>query len=378
MMEWRDMETPALLLDKDIMLRNMARMREHMHKLGVAFRPHLKTCKSMDVARLCMHSSQGPATVSTLAEADYFAAHGVRDILYAVGMAPNKLGHVARLRAQGVALKVIVDSPDAARMLVDYGVRQGVDFEVLIEIDADGHRSGLVSGDPAILEVAEILGSPRTTLLGVMTHAGNAYACTSVDAIRALALQERDAVVSVARVLRAAGHACPVVSVGSTPTALLADNLDGVTEVRAGVYMFFDLVMAGLGVCQVQDVALSVLATVIGHQKAKGWIIVDAGWMALSRDRGTARHAVDQGYGLVCDLAGRPLDDLVVVDANQEHGILARRNGGTPPDLPLGAQVRILPNHACATAAAYAAYHVLEQGRPVALWQRCNGWGSGK
>lgn len=374
-MGWRDMETPALLLDKDKMLRNMARMREHMQALNVGFRPHLKTCKSVDVARLCMTTAQGPATVSTLAEADYFAAHGVKDLLYAVGMAPNKLVHVARLRAQGVELKVIVDSVEAARMLADYGAQHHVHFDALIEIDSDGHRSGLEPDDAAIFDVAAPLRSSHTSLLGVMTHAGNAYACKSVDAIKALARQERDAVVGVAHKLRAAGHACPVVSVGSTPTSLLADNLDGVTEVRAGVYMFFDLVMAGLGVCGVQDVALSVLATVIGHQKAKGWIIVDAGWMALSRDRGTARHSVDQGYGLVCDVHGQPLDDLIVVDANQEHGILARRGGGTPPPLPLGTQVRILPNHACATAAAYGAYHVLEQGQPVAVWPRCNGWG---
>ena len=129
-------------------------------------------------------------------------------------------------------------------------------------------------------------------------------------------------------------------------------DLDGVTEVRAGVFMFFDLVMAGIGVCRIDDIALSVLATVIGHQQDKGWTIVDAGWMAMSRDRGTARLAVDQGYGLVCDLAGEPIPDLIMIDANQEHGILAARPGAqpSPPKLPVGARLRILPNHACATA----------------------------
>ena len=374
-MQWHELETPALLLDKDVMLRNMARMREHLQALGVSFRPHLKTCKCMDVARLCMDSAQGPATVSTLAEADYFAGQGVKDMLYAVGIAPNKLAHAARLRRAGVELKVVVDSVAAAQMLAQYGRDNTVRFDVLVEIDADGHRSGLVPGDKTILDVAAALSTEYTTLLGVMTHAGNAYACRSVQAIRDLALQERDSVVTVAQALRAAGYACPVVSVGSTPTALLSDNWDGVTEVRAGVYMFFDLVMAGLGVCKVEDVALSVLATVIGHQKAKGWIIVDAGWMALSRDRGTAKHAQDQGYGLVCDVHGQPLGELIVVDANQEHGILARRDGGTPLDLPLGTQVRILPNHACATAAAYGSYQVLEGGNLSTQWTRCNGWG---
>ena len=111
------------------------------------------------------------------------------------------------------------------------------------------------------------------------------------------------------------------------------------------------------------------LATVIGHQREKGWILVDAGWMAMSRDRGTARRRVDQGYGLVCDLAGRPIEDLVVVGANQEHGIVAPRRGirARVPDLPVGTLLRILPNHACATGAQHDDYHVLlrDGGQPV-------------
>ena len=123
--------------------------------------------------------------------------------------------------------------------------------------------------------------------------------------------------------LRAAGLPCPEVSVGSTPTALSAKRLDGVTEVRAGVYVFFDLVMANIGVCGPQDIALSVLATVIGHQPDKGWVIIDAGWMAMSRDRGTQRQKIDYGYGAVCDADGRLLDGLAMTGANQEHGIVS-------------------------------------------------------
>jgi D-serine deaminase-like pyridoxal phosphate-dependent protein len=169
-----------------------------------------------------------------------------------------------------------------------------------------------------------------------------------------------------------------VVSVGSTPTAHFSQDFSGVTEVRAGVFVFFDLVMAGIGVCQIDDIAVSVLATVIGHQPAKGWILVDAGWMAMSRDRGTAKQDVDQGYGLVCDVHGRPFQDLIVADANQEHGVLALRSGSgsTLPDLPIGARVRILPNHACATGAQHSSYHVVRDGSNIieAEWPRFGGW----
>ncbi|MGZ5270028.1 MAG: alanine racemase, partial [Ramlibacter sp.] len=248
---------------------------------------------------------------------------------------------------------------------------------VLIEIDSDGHRSGVRPDSPELLEIGRTLEAGGVPVGGVMTHAGSSYDCRSSEAIRAMAEQERAAVVQAAARLRAAGMACPVVSVGSTPTALFAGQLDGVTEVRAGVYVFFDLVMAGIGVCAVDDIALSVLATVIGHQREKGWTLLDAGWMAMSRDRGTASQPLDQGYGLVCDLAGRPLQDHILVGANQEHGIMARRPGasGEPVELQVGQQVRILPNHACSTAAQYGAYQVLDPDLRVrATWQRFSGW----
>ena len=377
----KSLETPALIIDDARMRRNIARMRERLSRFKVSFRPHLKTSKCIEVARLLMTSPGGPITVSTLHEADYFAAHGVTDILYAVGIAPNKVGHVLALRRSGIKVSVILDSADAARLLAHHLRGTGESMDVLIEIDADGHRSGVKPDAPALLAIGDLLHSGGINLEGVMTHAGISYDCRSVDEIRAVAEQERVAVVTAAGRLRAAGLPCPVVSVGSTPTALFAGNLDGVTEVRAGVFVFFDLVMAGLNVCEVDDIALSVLATVIGHQPGKGWTIVDAGWMAMSRDRGTARQAVDQGgvdqgYGLVCDVDGRQLDGFVVIDANQEHGIIAHRSGDPARTLglPVGALVRIFPNHACATGAQHSRYHVCSAGRDIAVWERLNGW----
>jgi D-serine deaminase-like pyridoxal phosphate-dependent protein len=371
------LETPALLLDEAQMDRNIARMRGRLRELGVAFRPHVKTNKSIDVARRLMETPEGPITVSTLLEADYFAQHGVKDILYAVCIAPNKLDHVAALQARGVRLSLILDSMEAARLLAARARSHGQRFEVLIEIDSDGHRSGLKPDAAAVVEVGKFLEAAGIRVKGVMTHAGASYDCTTTEAIRAMAQQERDAVVLAASRLRAAGIECPVVSVGSTPTALFAQSLEGVTEVRAGVFVFFDLVMAGINVCRLDEIAVSVLATVIGHRRDKGWTLLDAGWMAMSRDRGTASQPVDQGYGLVCDLDGKPLHDLVLVGANQEHGIMAHRSGKVEDavHLPVGTQVRILPNHACSTVAQYPRYEVLGPGREItASWPRFSGW----
>jgi len=368
--------TPALLLDLDCMDRNIARMQGRLAAHGVPLRPHVKTCKSDPVARRILGGAPGPITVSTLAEAAHFAGHGYTDILYAVGIAPGKLGEVVRLRRRGIALRVILDEVDAARALVAVAERERVSLGVLLEIDCDGHRSGLDPASEQLLDVADALRSPFVTLDGVLTHAGESYGCRTPEALRAMAEQERLAVVRAAARLRAAGHAAPIVSVGSTPTALCAQDLTGVTEVRAGVFVFFDLVMAGIGVCAPEDIALSVLTTVIGHQRAKGWIVVDAGWMALSRDRGTAGQAVDQGYGVVCDAGGRILPELYVGSANQEHGIVMRRDGaaGPIPALPVGTPLRILPNHACATAAQHDAYHAFSSRSGLERWPRLHGW----
>jgi D-serine deaminase-like pyridoxal phosphate-dependent protein len=367
--------TPALVLDADRMRRNIARMRGRLDALGVAFRPHVKTCKSIEVARELMPSPHGPITVSTLREADQFFAQGVGDVLYAVGIAPDKLPHVADLRRRGCDLAVILDSVEAAQAVTAFAREHALDIPVLVEIDTDGHRAGVLPEDAALIEVARALQAPAR-LRGVMTHAGASYGCRNEQALVAMAEQERAGAVRAATRLREAGFAAPVVSVGSTPTALSARNLAGVTEVRAGVFVFFDLVMAGVGVCTVDDIALSVLATVIGHRRDKGLIVIDAGWMAMSRDRGTAGQARDQGYGLVLDVDGRLLPGLWMSDANQEHGIVSARDGATIDfaRFPLGTRLRVLPNHACATAAQHTAYEVVECGRHAGRWERFGGW----
>ena len=365
-----DIETPALLLDHAKMMRNIHRLEGRARALGVTLRPHLKTAKSTKVAACLNGGAQGPITVSTLAEAEEFHAAGYTDILYAVGIAPQKLARVQALRSNGCYLSVIVDNATQANAVATAGV------PALIEIDSDGHRGGLRVEDAALIDVGRVLHSAGC-LRGVMTHAGESYTVRGDAEHARFAEIERRAAADAAQALRAAGLTCPHVSVGSTPTAHGARDLTGVTELRAGVYMFFDLVMAGIDVCTLDDLALSVLTTVIGHQTSKGWVMIDAGWMAMSRDRGTATQDVDQGYGVVCEADGHVIPDLIVSSANQEHGIVSLRDGaaGNMPDLPVGTQLRILPNHACATAAQFGHYNVLlDDAEAPEVWPRFGGW----
>ncbi|MCX7160047.1 MAG: alanine racemase [Proteobacteria bacterium] len=370
------LDTPALLLERGKVVANAARLRAHIEALGSKLRLHVKTAKCLEVTRMVAGDS-GPITVSTLKEAEVFASHGYRDILYGVAFAPGKLDRALKVVRGGVKLTVVLDSLESARLLAAAMKGKAEKLAVLVEIDCDGHRAGLKPGNPEIVEIARALAGSGADVAGVMTHAGGSYDCRSIAAIRVVAEKERAAVVEAATALRAAGFAAPVVSVGSTPTATYGENLAGVTEVRAGVFVFFDLVMAGIDVCKVDDIALSVLGTVIGHQREKGWVLTDAGWMAMSRDRGTSKQPLDQGYGIVCDESGRPIEGLIVSDASQEHGIISHRSGDPArlPDLPVGTRLRILPNHACATAAQYDRYSVLDGSDRIAdTWERFSGW----
>ncbi len=364
--------TPSLLLNQAKLARNVGRMREHAKALGISLRPHLKTAKSVDAARFVLDGAPGPATVSTLREAEMFGKAGITDLLYAVSIAPQKLAKVTELRQGGIDLKIILDSLEAAEFVAAHARRHGGDISAMVEVDVDGHRSGVRWDDhEALIAIARTI-SKDARLHGILCHAGDSYHLHEPAALEEAASLERSRMVAAAKALRDAGIACPVVSVGSTPTALSSRSYDGITELRAGVYMFFDMVQVKIGVCKVDEIALSVLATVIGHRKDKNWIITDAGWMALSADPGQAGH-----YGLVCDAEGRPYPDLVVLSTNQEHGILGIKPGSQAalPALPIGTRLRILPNHACATAAQHDQYHLLDgQNRLVGTWPRFRGW----
>ncbi|MFO1287575.1 MAG: alanine racemase [Rubrivivax sp.] len=376
------LDTPCALIDEARMDRAIARMQQRMSSLGVALRPHVKTAKCIEVARRQRAAGGRGITVSTLKEAEEFFAAGFDDVLYAVGLAPQKIAAAFDLVRRGCKLQVVVDSVAAAQALAGAAERErkgeGVRIGTLIEIDVDGHRAGVTPDSPLLLEIGRVLHGAGL-LAGVMTHCGASYECRGAKELEAIAEQERSRCVAAAERLRAAGLPCATVSVGSTPTALFARSLAGVTEVRAGVYVFYDLVMAGLGVCAPEDIALSILTTVIGHQRDKGWVLTDGGWMAVSRDRGTQAQPLDQGYGLVCDEGGRVLDGWIVNQANQEHGIAEHRRGAAAAGdvqarFPIGTRLRILPNHACATAAQHASYAVIDGTAVKARWPRFNGW----
>ncbi len=368
-MKLDELATPCLLLERPVLARNLARMKERAAALGVALRPHLKTAKCAEVAKRA--DAGGGFTVATLAEAEYFAAAGFRDLTCAVGMLPARLPRAAQLLRAGVRLRLLCDEPATAAALGRGAAALGVRFEVLIEIDCGGRRGGVPAGSPALLEIAEALeASGGSSCAGVLTHAGHAYYAEDLAALRRIAEEERDALVEAAGRLRAAGLPCPVRSVGSTPTALCAEHLEGITEMRPGVYMFCDLDQERRGVCRREDLALSVLARVLGHNLQAGRLLLDAGALALSKDHGGA----EVGYGLLCEARSMTPLGLRVAAVEQEHGIVEVSAPEVFQRLPIGSLVRVLPHHACLTAAAYGTYRVVEGEEVVARWEKQRGW----
>lgn len=373
------LETPALVLDRRKLQANLDRMSLRMKELGVGLRPHIKTAKCLQVAEMATQGQPGGLTVSTLREAEYFAQGGFTDLIYAITMTPDKLEHVEAIQKKGAKVAILVDDPQAVEAIARKSKELGASFQVYVEIDSGYHRSGVDPESNLLLAVGKaVQASPNLSLKGVLTHAGHSYKAATLKRISEVAEEERLKTTQAAERLRAAGIPCPVVSVGSTPTAIMAHHLDGVTEARPGNYMFFDLTMCGLGVCRLEDIAVFVLTTVIARKPEYHHALVDAGALALSKDL-SAHHGSlpGVGYGLAIDIEHRkPSHGLFVSDVCQEQGWLKRDCAPFPSEsVTVGDRLAILPNHSCLTCAAYDRYWVVDGGTDIVdVWERTGGW----
>nr|WP_314074386.1 alanine racemase [uncultured Roseococcus sp.] len=359
-----DIQTPALVLDLGALRRNLKLMTDALARHpGVVLRPHMKTAKSVEVAKLAAPDF-GPITVSTLAEAEYFAKAGWIDQIYAVGITPQKLERVAAMNAAGARIKIITDDVEMAEKIAAHPGQ----LAALVEVDSGEHRGGIVP--EGAMAVAQALGKK---MLGTFTHGGHSYAGRSEAQMAEVAEAERKAVADTAQAMRDAGLKVKIVSMGSSPTALYAKSLEGVTEVRAGVYMFGDLFQGQIGTHPLQDIAVTVLASVIGKRPDRGTVLLDAGAMAMSKDRSTEAAPKDYGFGLMLDIDGQQsFGDAIMRRAYQEHGEVVVPGGET---FRIGDKVRVAPNHTCMTVAAHTQYHVVDGSKEViGVWDRVNHW----
>ncbi len=364
-------KTPSLLLDVNRVRSNAARMSEVARRYNVRLRPHIKTHKCIEVAKIQTEGHDHAITVSTLAEARAFAKHGFNDITYAVPIERGKFDDAIELLRSGAKLNLLTDDSETVTALNVAASKAGVEFDVFVKIDCGTHRVGVEPDSDEAIAIPHLLSdASNLNFAGILTHAGHSYDAKSKDGILDVARHERDSMVELATRIGRQGIAVPTVSIGSTPTMSTVDHLDGIDEIRPGNYIFFDSYQATLGSCAFEDTALTVLAAVI--HKGANRMVVDAGGIALSKDHGPDGIDPSCGYGHVLDMEGNETG-LRVTGLSQEHGEIDAA-GGSIDRFKVGDRVRVLANHSCLTAAQHSHYHVIENGEIVDRWEIHRGW----
>jgi D-serine deaminase-like pyridoxal phosphate-dependent protein len=363
-----DLDTPAFVIDLRVLEQNVQQMADHARQFGVALRPHAKTHKTVEVARMQFQAGAVGLTLAKIGEVeallDAAAATGdplpLTDVLLAFPIVGRpKLGRLFDL-AERLTVTVALDSADAASQLGAAAVEHGAQLGILIEVDTGGRRCGTLPGEPTLELARHIASTPGLLLRGIMTHEGHAYAA-SPDTLRDVSQEAGRVMVELSRTLRADGHEVPVVSVGSTPSARHIAEVPGVTEVRPGTYVFQDYNQVRLGVASVDDCAGTVQATVIARP-APDRAIVDAGTKAVASDRNMI-VVEREGYGLV---KGQP--GWFFARASEEHGVLLRQDDGHADDLRVGDRVELIPNHICPAVNLYDRLYVQRDGEVLGTW----------
>jgi D-serine deaminase-like pyridoxal phosphate-dependent protein len=348
--------TPALVVDRDVLIANVAAMAERARTAGVALWPHAKTHKTAQIAALQREHGAAGITVATLAEAEYFATEGFHDILLAYPPVGDwRLARLADL-ARRARLRVVLDDAEVLAGLMQACRAAGVVIGYLWEVDCGTGRLGTAPGEATATAIAGAPRGPECPFQGLMTFGGHAYAAADDAELDRAAEDERTALEMSAHALKAAGIECPVRSAGTTPTAHRLHVDTGITEMRPGNYVFYDATQVALGLIEPPGCALTVLATVIGRPDPRR-VILDAGSKALSAERLTPRAP---GFGLVL---GHP--ELTIERLYEQHAIVG---APLPTRLRVGERVRIVPNHACTTANLHRRALVAQGADVVDVW----------
>ncbi len=373
-MQLETIKTPSLIVDYQRMKRNAESITARAKALNVALRPHVKTHRCLEIARIQTENNFGGIMVSTLSEAHFFAQNGFSDITYGVPIERGKFAEAITIAKNIERFAVLTDDAETVEELNKTAQNENAKLDVFVKIDIGYHRCGIEPHTAEAFEIPQkISDSSNLNFAGILTHAGHSYHADTPEKLLAVAQTERDLMRNLAEELRAKGLEVPTVSIGSTPTMSAIDNLEGITEFRCGNYIFYDAFQATLGSCNVSDCALTVLAAVVHRDTIRQKIVVDAGAIALSKDRGAVEFDSACGYGRVYDLAGNDLN-LRVGSLSQEHGEISVSDAKVFDNLKVGSRIRILANHSCLTALQHSHYHVLNDGKIVDRWEINRGW----
>lgn len=330
-----ELDTPALVIDWDIMQRNINAMQKVADDAGIKLRPHTKTHKTPLISHLQIRAGAEGITVAKLGEAEVMYAAGVDDILIAFPLqGASKLERLLHLAARA-NVRVSFDSRQVAQDISDAAWKRGMKIGAYVEVDVGLGRVGAAHHAGARDVVREIVELPGLDFLGIMTHAGHTYKAKSLEEIQQFGREEGEWMVETADMIRADGIEVREISVGSTPTARFSASIRGVTETRPGTYVFYDTTQVLKHACVWEDCAQTVLATVVAKHADR--LIFDAGSKTLSSD-----GAPNGLYGTV-----KHFPHLEIWRLNEEHATVRIAGEGALPNI--GDKVEIIPNHACTT-----------------------------
>lgn len=365
MIAYRDIPTPSFLVDKKQCEHNAESMLQKAKTWGVRLRPHVKTHKSVEIAQFQCDESRA-ITVSTLAEVIHFFKAGFTNQTYAI---PVTLQKIKQLAAQldVSEMHFLTDNLEQMQEIGNWANQQEITLNFFIKLDVGAARAGVQPKSLRLLELATFIYEHKfLNFSGLLTHAGQSYHTSNESAKRTIAQSEVIQLVQSAEWLESQEIPVKERSIGSTPTMVWADSLEGVTEIRPGNYIFYDVFQYNRGNCELTDIACSVLTSVIGVYPERNTILVDAGALALSKDAGYWESEVR--YGLV-----KHRVDLHIVGLSQEHGVIKGSSDGIG-SIKVGDKLEILPNHSCLTAACFPHFHLIEDGKwmktlsPAKFW----------
>jgi len=362
-----DVETPCVVVDHERLLANIRLIQDKADANWLKLCPHVKTHKSLEIARLQMDVGAKGVTASKTDEALVFMAAGVPLITCAYPIiSRTKLDRLfAGAREYGPELRLIADSAVGIDALAQAAARNEITPEVFLKIDVGLHRCGVRENDPALVRLARhIVDAPELEFAGLLSHAGQSYGAVDSEGVREIAREECAIMNRVRETLEKNGIEVLEVSVGSTPTVLAAEDFDGITEIRPGNYVFMDLASLRLGLIEKRQVALSVLSSVVSVNP--DYFIIDAGSKTLSSDLGAHGAGQGKGFGLAFALQedAEQREGMTVVKLSEEHGFLERAGHS----LAVGDRLRIIPNHACAVVNLTDSLTILGPKGPPLIW----------
>lgn len=351
--QYSQLDTPALLVDYAIVRNNILAMQEKANKYGVQLRPHTKTHKMPELAKLQIAAGATGITVAKVGEAEVMAAHGLQDIFIAneiVGI--SKLQRIREL-SRKIRIRLGVDNALQVDQLEAVFKEEPKPIEVLIEIETGENRSGVITDEQLVQLTKHILDKKRVVLKGVFSHEGHSYKAKNIEDCRKICLESQARTLRAGLMAKALGATIDTVSIGSTPSLMHSDIIEGVTEIRPGTYIFMD-VGQGTAISDYSRCAATVLATVISMPTDER-IVLDTGAKALTMQTRGEGICATSGYGLI-----KNSDNIRLSGMFDEHGLIY--DAGLRKKLEVGDKLEIIPNHICPVCNLYDSAYLVSDG----------------